>query len=296
MADRPPARRRLGRRHRPPPGTTRPARFRPPFHWELLVCGTRGHELVGCDAARFRAEDAIVAFERDGVRWHRCLRCDSWLPLPPPRAPARELPPERDQVELPLRGKPLRDKIVLRAVAVNRALHFVGLALLGVAIFLFAQHQTELKDAFYRVVADFQGTVGGGPVQTHETGVLHTLDELFTLEEGTLHLVGAAVLVYAVIEGVEAVGLWYQRRWAEYLTLVVTASLLPLEVYELIHKLSPFKVVALIVNLAIVAYLLFAKRLFGIRGGAAADERERERDVGWHALEASGPHALTPGG
>ena len=57
----------------------------------------------------------------DGVRWHRCLRCDSWLPFPPPEDPVRRHPPDRDEIELPLRGKPLRDKIVLRVIAVDRA-------------------------------------------------------------------------------------------------------------------------------------------------------------------------------
>ena len=47
---------------RPLPGTVKPARFRPRFHWELLACGTRGHELVGLDAARFREEDRLFAF------------------------------------------------------------------------------------------------------------------------------------------------------------------------------------------------------------------------------------------
>jgi uncharacterized membrane protein (DUF2068 family) len=280
------------RQHRHPPGTLRPSRFRPRFHWELLTCGTRGHELIGTDVARLEPGDELVAFERDGVRWHRCLRCDSWLPLPPPEAPARDHLPPRGEIRLPLRGKPLRDKIVLRAIAINRALHFVVLALLGVAIFLFAQHRHELKDSFYRVVADIQGGVAGSPVQTGDTGILHELDKLFSLKSDTLHLVAAAVLVYAIVEGVEAVGLWYQRRWAEYLTLIVTASFLPLEVYELIHKFTPFKIFALIVNFAIVAYLLSAKRLFGFRGGVAAEHALRERDVGWHALEASGPGAL----
>ena len=49
-------------------------------------------------------------------------------------------------------------------------------------------------------------------------------------------------------------------------------------------------------NLAIVIYLLFAKRLFGLRGGAAADEAERERDVGWQALERSSPGAIAARG
>jgi uncharacterized membrane protein (DUF2068 family) len=286
--------RRAHHGHRPPPGTVRPERFLPRLHWELLVCGIRGHELIGTDAAELGPADEIVAFEHEGARWYRCVRCDSWLPLPPPAEPARDRLPSRDEIELPLRGRPLRDKIVLRAIAVNRAFHCVLLTLLGIAIFLFAQHRSELKETFYRVITDLQGGVAGGPVQTDKTGLIHELDRLFTLKSGTLHLVGAAVLVYGVIEGVEAVGLWFQRRWAEYLTLIVTASFLPLEVYELIHKFTPFKVVALVVNVAIVAYLLFAKRLFGIRGGAAAEHAQRERDVGWQALEASGPVPLRP--
>lgn len=52
-----------------------------------------------------------------------------------------------------------------------------------------------------------------------------------------------------------------------------------------------FKVTALLVNLAIVVYLLLAKRLFGFRGGAAADRAERERDIGWEALERTAPGA-----
>ena len=54
--------------------------------------------------------------------------------------------------------------------------------------------------------------------------------------------------------------------------MLVTASLLPVEVYELVHRVTPFKVVAFIVNVAVVVYLLYAKRLFGVRGGAAAEE------------------------
>ena len=76
-----------------------------------------------------------------------------------------------------------------------------------------------------------------------------------------------------------------QKRWAEYLTFIATTVLLPLEIYELTHSITPFKIIALIVNIAIVVYLLFAKRLFGLRGGAAAEEALRERDVGIEALE-----------
>ena len=281
--------------HSPPPGTVHPERFLPKFHWELLSCGVSGHALIGTDAAELRPQDAIVAREMDGTRWHRCLRCDSWLPLPPPAQPARPHPPDREEIELPLRGRPLRDRIVLRLIAIDRALHFVILALLGVAVFLFASHRAGLRNTFYRVVADLQGGVGGGPIQTSKIGhhgLLHDLDRLFSLKGTTLHLLGAGILAYAALEGIEAVGLWLQKRWAEYLTFIATTIFLPLEVYELTKTVSYFKIFALILNVAVVAYLLYAKRLFGLRGGARAEEELRAQDVGWAALErTSAPYA-----
>ncbi len=277
-----------------PPGTLPPRRFRPRLHWELLLCALRGHELVGTNAAELRPEDAILAREdAAGTRWYRCLRCDSWLALPRPAQPAHRHPPARSEIELPLRGKPLRDKIVLRLIAVDRAFHLVALSVLGVLVLLFAADRNTLRHTFYRVVADLQGGVVSG--QSHSShGLLHELDNLFTTSSSHLHLLGGVLLAYGVIEGIEAVGLWYQQRWAEYLTFLVTASLLPFEIYEIVHRTTPFKLIAFVINVAVVVYLLIAKRLFGLRGGAAAEAAETERDQGWGALARAAPP--TPAG
>jgi uncharacterized membrane protein (DUF2068 family) len=272
---------------RHPPGTQRPRRFRPQFHWELLACGVGGHELVGTDAAHVRPEDAVVVREIEGVRWYRCVRCDSWLPLPPPTSPSRETPPPREEVELPLRGKALRDKVVLRIIALDRAFHFVVLAFVAVAVFLVARNQLHLRDSVFRLVNAVQGTSGDPTGQTH--GLLHSVLHALELRSSTLYWVAAGAAAYAVLEGAEAVGLWLMKRWAEYLTFVATTAFVPYEIYELAHKVSWFKILALVVNVAIVVYLLFAKRLFGLRGGAAAEERERARDQGWSALEETAP-------
>jgi uncharacterized membrane protein (DUF2068 family) len=267
----------------------KPRRFVPKFHWELIACGVEGHELVGLDVREIRPEDRVLVREFDCKRWYRCVRCDSWLPLPPPEDPTRDHLPPLEQIELPLRGRPLRDKIVLRLIAVDRALHFVVLGLLAIAVFLFANHQADLHHRFYRVLNDLQIATGGNPSSGHRSGILHLLDQLFTLKSSKLRLAGAGIGAYALLEGAEAVGLWFQKRWAEYLTFIATTALLPLELYELSHSVTPFKVIALIVNIAIVVYLLLAKRLFGLRGGAAADEELRRRDVGVEALLRTTP-------
>jgi uncharacterized membrane protein (DUF2068 family) len=279
-------------RESPLPGVQRvePSRFRPRFHYELLVCGWSGHELIGIDARELREEDRLVAREQDGVRWHRCLRCDSWLPLPPPASPARERPPGRDEIELPLRGKPLRDRIVLRLIAINRAFHFLVLGAIAAFIFVFASHRDDLRHKALQVIADLQTGASGNRPSSH--GVLHEIERAFSVQSNKIVLVGVVFAVYALVEGIEAVGLWRGRRWAEYMTFLVTTSLLPLEVYELANRLSPLKLLTFAINVAVVAYLLFAKRLFGLRGGAAAEERERELDVGWPALERNAPEAL----
>ncbi|MEA2171778.1 MAG: hypothetical protein QOF76_5078 [Solirubrobacteraceae bacterium] len=279
----------------PAPGIEheRPQRFRPRFHWELLSCGVDGHRLEGMDARTIRPEDAIFAREEEGTRWYRCLRCDSWLPLPPPETPTRDTPPPRESIDLPLRGRPLRDKIILRLIAVNRALHFLGLGLVAIIILLFSANREDLRATALKVIAD----LGGGTAADaghHHHGLAGEIDKLFSLRSSKLHLFAAIAGLYAIVEGVEAIGLWYAKRWAEYLTLIVTASLLPLEVYEISHKVSPFKIFAFVLNVAVVAYLLYAKRLFGIRGGVAAEHALKERDVGWHALEAATPVRSAP--
>jgi uncharacterized membrane protein (DUF2068 family) len=62
--------------------------------------------------------------------------------------------------------------------------------------------------------------------------------------------------VYSVLLLVEGVGLCLRRRWAEFLTVGITASLLPFEFYELYQRVTATGVVITLLNLAIVVYLI----------------------------------------
>ena len=275
----------------PMPSLRTPAgleRFVPRFHWELLVCGLRGHLVAGRDVAQLTPDDAAVAREVDGVRWHRCLRCDSWTPLPPPTSPAREHMPPRDQIELPRRGRALRDAIVLRVIAVDRAVHCVALLGLALAVLLFANDQAHLRNLYTELIKAVEGVGQNGAVKPHQ-GLLHELDRVFAARRSTLRLIALGLAGYGILEGVEAVGLWLMKRWAEYLTLIATALFIPYELHELAASFSLLKITAFAFNLAVVCYLLYAKRLFGIRGGGAEEERIRHADSGWEAVERTAP-------
>jgi uncharacterized membrane protein (DUF2068 family) len=69
-------------------------------------------------------------------------------------------------------------------------------------------------------------------------------------------------IAYALLEGTEGVGLAMRRRWAEYLTVLATGVLIPYEAYEVVHHATLFKVGALLLNVAVVGYLAYRKRLF----------------------------------
>ncbi len=75
-------------------------------------------------------------------------------------------------------------------------------------------------------------------------------------------LLAISAMVYAALEATEGVGLAMRRRWAEYLTVIATGILIPYEAYEVIMHPTLFKVGALLLNLAVVGYLAYRKRLF----------------------------------
>lgn len=68
--------------------------------------------------------------------------------------------------------------------------------------------------------------------------------------------VAGGELFYSGLLFTESVGLLLRRRWAEYFTVITTATFIPLEIYELLEKVSAVKVGVLVVNIAIVLYLM----------------------------------------
>ncbi|HXW79781.1 MAG TPA: DUF2127 domain-containing protein [Acidimicrobiales bacterium] len=263
--------------------------------YELLSCALKGHALVGTDASEVGPDDAPFVREEGAIRWHRCLRCDAWIPLAHPARPRRQRVPPRDEILLPARGPVLRDKYVLRLIAAERAVHVLAFGTLAVILFTFARHDVALHKTYVDIMNDLSG---GDPGERRVRGIFGDLGHAFNYSPHRLVELGLLLSAYAVLETCEMVGLWFGRRWAEYLTFVATTSFIPFEIYELSLGASRLKVLTLVINVAIVLYLLIAKRLFGIRGGhRAALERGRALS-GWSAVDRATPPveaAIDPG-
>jgi uncharacterized membrane protein (DUF2068 family) len=84
------------------------------------------------------------------------------------------------------------------------------------------------------------------------------VDEVGKLTDTNLKLVALSIIAffYSALFGTEGVGLFLRKRWAEWFVVIVTGSLLPLEIYEIIHKISALKIALILVNLLILGYLI----------------------------------------
>jgi len=253
----------------PVPGTAPRRRLRPQVDWDLLACSLHGHVLPGAGAAEVGPEHRSFVRVDGAIRWCRCVRCEGWVPLAAPPAPTAARPTAAEDLQLPVRGPRLRDRYVLRLIVLDRVVHILVLAALAVAVFLFAANRPALHRTFIRILDGLQDGFGGPSGAVH-SGIVGDVNRLFTLSEQTIYLIGVVVCLYTALLVAEAVGLWRARRWAEYLTLVETGLLVPFELYELAGGISALKILSLVINLAIVLYLLLAHRLFGLRGGARA--------------------------
>lgn len=243
-----------------------------PKHWhpETWICSIRGHVTPAAYAVTIGQEDAALgATLSDGRRLARCLRCDSWIEHAPPAADEAtwaDLPPI-SELPKPRRGKPLHEAILMRLISINKGAHATVFTLLAVALLLLETNIDHVHRWSNDLIARLSGPLSDTGQQASRGFLTRQVQRLFNLEPGTVKLLLALAVVYAVIEWTEAYGLWRERRWAEYLTVVATAGFLPLEIHELIQRITAVRVLALVVNVALIVWLLTNKHLFGLRGG-----------------------------
>lgn len=94
------------------------------------------------------------------------------------------------------------------------------------------------------------------PSGLEQEWVRRALSFISGLSPGRINTLGFVTLVYAAVFTTEGIGLWLGKRWAEWLTAIVTGSLIPLEIWEMAHRPNLGKAGVIVVNVAIVWYLV----------------------------------------
>jgi uncharacterized membrane protein (DUF2068 family) len=90
----------------------------------------------------------------------------------------------------------------------------------------------------------------------HNRLIHWVLAKVTLVDDKKLKELSVGTFIYAAVFLTEGTGLAFHKRWAEYFTIITTGSFLPLEVYEIIHRATVAKGVALVVNIAVVVYLV----------------------------------------
>ena len=165
---------------------------------------------------------------------------------------ARLHKPFRLRTEFTVHSTPIRNysqrssSKFLRTIAAFKLLKFFLLCCLGVGAFKL------LNPLFEQRLTHWVGTLAWN--YNHGI-VLSILNKITGLRPPQLQAIGAGAFLYAVLFAVEGIGLWLGKRWAEFLTIIATCSLLPLEGYELVSRATITRGIVLVLNVIVVVYL-----------------------------------------
>jgi uncharacterized membrane protein (DUF2068 family) len=264
--------------------------------WSLIDCGRKGHATYAPSEAGVRQQ--LRAQAESGEAW-RCLRCGAYVTGEPLMSgPAADAP-------VVLRGKEVRSALILRVFAVERFLRALAVAAISFVVWRFEYARETIEQAFDRERPELRNLFHQLGYNIDNSKLVGLFNRALTLSPATIKLLAIGLACYAAIEVVEGVGLWVGKRWGEYFAMVATSVGLPLEIYDLVNKVSTVGLILFAINLFLVLYLVITKRLFGVRGGKKAyDARLRSESImdGAIAAAAAGgpaepalPAAATPG-
>ena len=148
------------------------------------------------------------------------------------------------------KNKRSRDKGLL-ALALFKWFKSLVLFLVGVGFLKLMHHDIE---------ADVQALVNDLRVDPDNRYLGALLTKLNLLDDKKIEALSGLTFAYSALFLVEGTGLFFEKRWAEYLTIVATVSFIPVEIYELLKAPSLLKCAALVINVAIAVFLVVKVR------------------------------------
>ncbi|WP_264992135.1 DUF2127 domain-containing protein, partial [Mycobacterium montefiorense] len=188
--------------------------------WELVTCALACHVTYAPDEQALA--DRLTGTTGLGEVW-RCLRCGEFVVgAPHGKGHAEDAP-------MIMRGKALRQATIIRALAVERLFRAVVIVLAAYAVWTFRGARGSIQATLDRDLPIFRAA----GFKVDQMTVVHELEKALAAKPSTLALLTLMLTAYALIEVLEAVGLWLLKRWGEYFAVIATAVFLPLEIHDL---------------------------------------------------------------
>jgi len=229
--------------------------------WSLNRCARVGHVTYAPDEPHLREQ--MHSATRSAELW-QCLRCGTYVPgSPDGSGPAADAPRVK-------RSKQIRADFFLKLFAIERGIRVIIFGGVAFGIWRYA-NSPSIAAAIKRdipIIQTFSKQLGFS--LSHS--LLEKIRSILHISSSNLRLLALGVTGLAVVSAIEAFALWQARRWGEYFAATVTSLGLPLEVYELTKAVTVTKLVLFALNLLLVFYLVYSRRLFGARGGKDAYE------------------------
>ncbi len=148
-------------------------------------------------------------------------------------------------------------------IAERRGLFLVGLFKLSKALFFVSIGAGALHLVHRDLGVFVMRLVDSLPIDPEGRVVSMIMDKADLIDAHDLRRIGAGAFIYAVLCLIEGTGLVLRKTWAEYFTTVLTFMGLPVETFEILRRFTWFKVGALVINLAILFYLLWVLKKRG---------------------------------
>ena len=259
------------------------------------MCGMRGHVAPASTVSQIRPQDAKLAVSSGGDgRLCRCVRCDTWVDYeePEPGLVSSETIPPENELPRPLQGRALNERITVRGIAVLRALNALMFALVSVLLLVLLLGLPEIQTFASTQLQQLQDLIS----QYRPTDSLVSVWEqrIADLQRWQFAVLLVLAVGYTVLQAVEAVYLWQGKRWAEYLTAIESMVFLPYLGYNVFRDPAPLHLGSLALESAIVIYLVFAKRLFGVRGGDRRLQELFSQEMDWPRIYSEPPLRRPP--
>ncbi len=249
------------------------------MNWNLLTCAFRGHVTFAPTEPAVREQ--LRAGTAQQAAW-QCLRCATFVPGEPLHTgPAAAAPRVR-------RDDEIRSGIILRIFAVERFIRAIIFGFIAYAVWRFKYSRSSIEQTFNRELPAARTLLRGLGYNVDHSGLVGLIKHSFTLDQRTLTWLALGAVAYTLVEIAEGTALWLLQRWGEYFALIATSLGIPYEIYELVARVTVIRVTALVINIALVVYLILSKRLLGARGGKAAYEaRLRSESIMQAAIDAA---------